>query len=208
MIQRCFFYVPIIYLGCDVWNAHLKLSDPLQNAIAASCFTSTLVTPSVSCFEVLKLEQQLSRNLGQVKPMGQIFRHLYGTYGLTGIFPTLFTTFGRETFFAAGIVFISPAVHEYLKEEYNIDSIIAAGCSAGILTQMLTHPFDTIKTWQEKKKTGFFRSVKDIYRNEGGMFFMNGLTPRCARGCWTFTCLYYCTRKFSTIYTEKKKQWR
>lgn len=209
MIQRCFFYIPIIYMGVDYWNKNLKLSDPLYNGIAASCFTSALITPSVSIFENLKLEQQLGRTRGGINAalsMGQIFKNIYATNGLTGVFPSPFSTFAREAVFAAGICFISPAVHVYLKEEHDLDSVIAAGCIAGVSTQVLTQPFDTIKTWQENKKTGFLRSCRDIVNTEGVKFFLNGMVPRVARGMWTFTCLYYCTRTFTGLYEERKRE--
>jgi hypothetical protein len=203
IIQRCIFYVPAIYFGRDLWDKYGKLENKYSNAICASLFTGALISPGVSIFENLKLEQQISRNQG--KSMGAISRTLYASYGLRGLFPSMGSTFAREAVFAGGICFVAPAVHEVLNDTFGIDSVILAGCTAGTITQALTHPFDTIKTWQENKKTGFARSVKDILNTQGAKFMYNGMLPRVARGCWTFTCLYYCTRELTSLVEKMKK---
>ena len=206
IIQRCLFYIPTLYLGYDLWDRHFKLEDSFQNGVLASCFASAIVTPGVSSFENLKTEQQLGRYKSQ--SMLQICRSLYATKGFTGVFPSLPSTFGREAVFACGICYVTPAMHELLKER-GCDSVTIAGCVTGIMTQLMTHPLDTIKTWQENKKTGFIRSIRDIARQEGGRFFWNGAAPRCARGMWTFTCLYFCIDKFTSFYEKgKKNMWR
>jgi hypothetical protein len=203
IIQRCFFYIPALYLGYDIWDRNFKMEDPFQNGIMASCFASAIVTPGVSSFENLKTEQQLGRYKGH--SMFQISRTIFATSGIKGVFPSLPSTFGREAVFACGICYLTPTLHKFMKDN-GFDSVVAAGCVTGVVTQLMTHPLDTIKTWQENRKTGFIRSVQDIVKNEGGRFMFNGAMPRCARGMWTFTCLYFCINKFTSFYENAKGQ--
>lgn len=208
VIQRCFFYVPALYMGCDYYDRNLKVEGSATlNAIGGSFFSSLCVSPCVSAFENLKTEQQLGRHK-DIRTMRHLARMIWLTQGMKGLFPSLTSTFFREAAFAGGVCYLSGAVYNFLDKNTNVDSnagkVIGAGIVAGTFTQVITQPFDTIKTWQENKKTSFGRSVRDILRGEGALFLFNGMAPRVMRGMWTFSCLYYCTREFSAAYRKIK----
>ena len=188
-----------MYFGADMWTHYFKIEDsPVLDGIAASCFASAIVTPGVSCFENLKLQQQI--NMKEYSTLRKTFSSVYSKYGLKGLFPSMTSTFSREAAFALGMCYLSPTFHHYMKENYGIDSVIGAGCLSGITTQLLTQPFDTIKTWQEKTHMSFMRSVQAMVQENGVKFLFNGAVPRVCRGMWTFSCLFYCTNEFSSIY--------
>jgi fluoride ion exporter CrcB/FEX len=202
VIQRCFFYIPAVYFGADLWKHHFKIENsPMLDGIAASFFTSAIVSPGVSCFENLKLQQQI--NMKENKTLKKTFVNVYNKYGVRGLFPSLTSTFSREAAFALGMCYMSPAIHHYLKEQHDIDTVIGAGCISGITTQLITQPFDTIKTWQEKTYMTFSRSVQAMVKENGVMFLFNGTIPRVCRGMWTFSCLFYCTNEFSVLYKNR-----
>ena len=199
VIQRCFFYIPAIYFGADVWKYYFQIENsPVLDGLAASCFTSALVTPGVSCFENLKLQQQI--NIKENSTLRKTLIATYRQYGMKGLFPSLASTFSREAAFALGVCYLSPTIHQYLKDQYGIDSVVGAGCASGIATQLLTQPFDTIKTWQEKTHMSFTTSLRTMVQENGVAFIFNGSIPRVCRGMWTFSCLFYCTNEFSTMY--------
>lgn len=199
VIQRCFFYIPAIYFGADLWRHYFKIENsPVVDGFAASFFTSALVTPGVSCFENLKLHQQI--NMKENSSLRMTFISTHRKYGLKGLFPSLASTFSREAAFALGVCYLSPTIHKYMKKHYNIDSVLGAGCLSGIVTQILTQPFDTIKTWQEKTHMSFSRSLRTMIQENGWRFIFNGSVPRVCRGMWTFSCLFYCTNEFSSMY--------
>lgn len=199
VVQRCFFYIPAIYFGADLWRHYFRINNnPLLDGIASSFFTSALVTPLVSCFENLKLQQQV--NVKENSSLTKTFQSTYGKYGMKGLFPSIGSTFSREAAFALGVCYMSPTIHQYVKEEHGIDSSVGAGCVSGIVTQLLTQPFDTIKTWQEKTRMSFSSSVRTMVEENGARFLFNGAVPRVCRGMWTFSCLFYCTNEFSSAY--------
>jgi hypothetical protein len=201
VIQRCFFYIPAIYFGADLWKHYFTIENsPVLNGFAASFFTSAIVTPGVSCFENLKLQQQV--NMKENSSLRKTFFKTYHSYGLKGLFPSLASTYSREAAFALGVCYLSPTIHQYIKDKYEIDSVLGAGCASGVITQILTQPFDTIKTWQEKTHMSFRSSLRTMIEENGVRFLFNGSLPRVCRGMWTFSCLFYCTNEFSSMFKD------
>ena len=199
VIQRCFFYIPAIYFGADLWDYYFRIEgSPILDGFAASCFASAIVTPGVSCFENLKLQQQINKK--ECGTLRKTLTSIYRNHGVRGLFPSIGSTFSREAAFALGVCYLSPTFHQYLKESHGVDSAVGAGCAAGIATQLLTQPFDTIKTWQEKTRMNFVTSVRTMVQENGARFLFNGAVPRVGRGMWTFSCLFYCTNEFSALY--------
>jgi hypothetical protein len=49
-----------------------------------------------------------------------------------------------------------------------------AGCAAGVLASVATHPFDTIKTNQQVHGLSFFNTTNAILKHQGVFGFFNG----------------------------------
>jgi hypothetical protein len=76
---------------------------------------------------------------------------------------------------------VSKNINGYIKNENK--SSIMAGFMAGLIVAPISHPFDTIKTIQQKsEKSKTFNSVfKEIYKEEGIKGFFKGLVARSTR---------------------------
>jgi len=223
IVQRCIFYIPSIYFLGDYYDNNL--SSRYKNNITENkndeiltydnlvkpLFISTFVFPHVAIFESLKADQQI-KNIRNVN----LTRHMinkYKMYGIRGVLPSTTATFLRESLFSAGICVFIPVYYNklnnysnsYSNSYSNINSYntILAGIGAGITTQVISQPFDTIKTRQEYDcRYNFYQTSKHIYNQQGLKGFFCGLIPRVGRGMWTLGCLSYVTTHL-TNFLEK-----
>lgn len=125
--------------------------------------TALMVTPHVAYFEQIKTLKQTNN---------------FVTYR---IFPSnIYSTFCRELVFITGLTSTVPyLVSQGMSVE--LSSIIA-----GISSQIISQPFDTVKTIQERHGTfSWPRHVSSLW---------HGCLPRCLRGIWTFYCMNYFTK--------------
>ena len=199
IIQRCFFYIPTIYLASDIWIKNFH-SDTPSNKLLHAAFVSSIITPGVSWFENMKTEQQIGNNRN--KSMAKLTKIHYLKYGIGGVIPSLQATFLRESAFCGGICCITPIIHNKIKQyDYcntNLNWAIS-GAMAGLITQLISQPFDTIKTRQEKTKMGFIPTYKNIYMQGGFLELWKGSIPRCIRGIWTLSILSVCNNYLSQL---------
>lgn len=197
MVQRVFFYIPLIYFGNDYWNKNFG-ADSLAGNIAKASFLSSLVTPCVSWFENVKTRLQLNVNTGGHKSLWAITKRVQQTEGIRKLFPTIGSTFGREFFFSAGLCCVAPFFHNKLLQYTGYDSHFVAGALAGISSQVLSQPFDTIKSWQESHTCDLRTAVGQINK-QGMSFYMRGTLPRALRGAWTLGCLTFVTQNLKKV---------
>ena len=198
IFQRCILYIPSIYFLGEYYDNNLSLNNNSDNIIKP-LFISSIITPQVSLFESLKTDQQV-KNIKD--PVKHIFKK-YNTGGIKNIIPSFTATFLREASFSAGICVIIPIINNKLNNKLNDTNTIyfdkfnkplLSGMIAGAITQILSQPFDTIKTHQEyDSRYNFMKTTKILYNNDGLLGFFNGGLPRCIRGVWTLGCLSYCT---------------
>ena len=203
MIQRCFFYIPTIYLASDFWKNNISNNDDtLHDKILHSAWVSGIVTPGVSWFENMKTEQQIGNNRN--KNIFQLTKIHYHEYGMKGVMPSLYSTFLREMAFCGGICCITPFISKKINQNYQINNTLnyaLSGGTAGLITQLISQPFDAIKTRQEKYKTiSFLQTYKNIYGESNLFGLWKGSIPRCLRGIWTLGALSICNSYFTELY--------
>lgn len=198
IFQRCILYIPSIYLINDYYSK-LKMSKKYDE-ITRPLFISLFITPQVSIFESLKTDQQLLKN----KTIYDRLLLKYTNRGIYGIFPSLSSTYLRESAFIYGICVLTPKflnTFENRSSNHSVNNLLAGGM-AGAITQFISHPFDSIKTVQEINNTNFKNSTLQIYNNKGIGGFYSGVISRTLRGVWTMGCLSYCNSFFSKCYLE------
>lgn len=217
VVQRCFFYIPIIYLSQDIWkNYNSKYSIFKNNSvenIVKTAWTTSCVMPCVSIFESLKTDQQLNNYRGQ--SMRNILSQKW-KISKKSILPSPLSTFSREFCFCYGICVLTPQIRDILnnyvnnRDVNNRDINISksslysgisglSGAISGFISQILSQPFDVIKTNQERTHKGFTPTLMYIIRSEGITGLWKGGMPRCIRGVWTLSCLAFCQDIFSKI---------
>jgi len=221
VIQRCFFYIPIIYLSQDVWNNHLKYSNVISNRniisnsytenIMKTAWTTSCIIPCVSIFESLKADQQINNYREQT--MRKIISQKW-QISKASIIPSPFSTFGREFCFCYGICVLTPQIKNILNNTFGDNTVSdntvyndtnkktsfysgLSGGIAGFISQTLSQPFDVIKTNQERTHKSFGSTLLYIIRSEGITGLWKGGIPRCVRGIWTLSCLAFCQDFFS-----------
>ena len=194
IFQRCILYIPSIYFLGDYYDNKISKNSNLDYIVKPLAI-SLLITPQVSLFESLKTDQQVKNINNPIKHL--IMKYKYG--GIKNIMPTFTATFLRETSFSGGICVLTPLIYNKLENSnYKyidvLNKPLVSGMLSGAITQIISQPFDTIKTYQEyNTKNNFFQTIKLINKNEGLSGFYNGGFPRCIRGVWTLGCLSYIT---------------
>tara|TARA_Y100000590_G_C15731261_1_gene1017112 strand:+ start:2234 stop:2983 length:750 start_codon:yes stop_codon:yes gene_type:complete len=181
------FYFPAIYALDHVWKA---------DNIGKTIFVSFMITPIVSCFEGIKTDQQVNKL--HDKDMLYIMKKRYSEYGVRGLMPSFYSTFYREFCYCSGLLLLSPFIASKINtgKDY-IDRFVGGGL-AGLVSQSMSQPFDSIKTRQEKYKTGFIETIK-IINKEGKTNYWNGGLGRCIRGVWSISCMSVMCNSLSKI---------
>lgn len=92
----------------------------------------------------------------------------------------------RESGFIGSIIYFGPRVREVILEKTNNKTLAVVGAvGVGATFATLTHPFDTLATWRQKKegKLTLIGGVKDLYSIDGHKAFFRGVGARI----WLFT---------------------
>ena len=121
--------------------------------------------------------------------MFYITKKLYNNYGLGGLIPSYYSTFAREFCYCTGLLLLSPLFANRIDTGSIYTNHFIGGGIAGIVSQTLSQPFDTIKTRQEKYKIPILQVLKDILKKEGISTLWSGVIPRCIRGMWSISCM-------------------
>ena len=187
LVYNCFFYFPAIYALDTVWDYKYKKNNGMLDNINKCLFVSSLISPIVSCFENIKTDQQVN-NLRD-KSMTYILKKRYNEYGIRGIMPSYYSTFYRETIYCGGLLILSPILSKKIKTNNIYVNNFLGGALAGLISQVISQPFDTIKTRQEKYKSNMIDTFKLMIKRERIKTFWDGCIPRCIRGMWSISCM-------------------
>tara|TARA_B100001094_G_C18193956_1_gene809256 strand:+ start:3883 stop:4596 length:714 start_codon:yes stop_codon:yes gene_type:complete len=106
------------------------------------------------------------------------------------IIPNLFRGLGmtccRESLYTFGTLYLCPLTHNKIRRSYNISeniSLLFASTISGTLSASLSHPFDTIKTYQQSN-TKYILSheqLKLVINSHGYKSLYNGLLFRSSK---------------------------
>ena len=201
LIYGCGFYFPAIYGLENIWDKKYKKykkNDKLDsidsinsidyiNSVNKCLFVSSIISTGVSWFEGVKTDQQVNKL--RHKNLLQITKMRYRKYGVIGIVPSYYSTFAREFCYCTGLLLLSPLIANRLETGNHYANHFIGGGIAGIISQTLSQPFDTIKTRQEKYKIPIHQAIRVIYKYEGVGAFWNGVLARCIRGMWSISCM-------------------
>lgn len=142
------------------------------SALLAGGLSGTLSGPS----ETIILQQQQT-GVGA----GATFKDMYARAGLKGLFRGTQFAMGREAIYTAGYMALGPLFMDKARESGlpDVTARLVGGIIAGITAAVLSHPFDTLKTFYqndfEHKQLPNFRAAV----NHGSLF--KGLVPRMGR---------------------------
>ena len=195
LVYNSMFYFPSIYVLDNIWDCKYKKNNSIMDSFNKCLFVSATISPIVSGFENIKTDQQVN-NLRD-KNMLYIAKKRYREFGLRGIIPTYYSTFYRESFYCAGLLLLSPFLAKKINTRNSYANSFLGGALAGLISQTLSQPFDTIKTRQEKYKISMTKAIKTIIKNENIKSFWSGCVARCIRGMWSISCMSLMFHLFS-----------
>ena len=193
----CLFYFPSIYILENVWDKKYKKNDGYLDSLNKCLFVSSFISTGVSWFEGVKTDQQVNKL--QNKNIFQITKKRYAQYGTTGIMPAYYSTFAREFCYCSGLLLLSPVIANKLETGNSYVNHFVGGGVAGLISQSISQPFDTIKTRQEKYKVTITDVIKYMRRNENWLVLWNGGLARCIRGIWSVSCMslmHHCLQNY------------
>jgi hypothetical protein len=142
------------------------------SALLAGCLSGTLSGPS----ETIILQQQQT-GAGAMDTL----RTMMSRAGIKGLFRGTQFAMCREAIYTAGYMALGPSFMDIARNQGlpDVSARLAGGIAAGIIAAVLSHPFDTLKTFYqndfEHKKLPNFKAAF----NSGSLF--KGLLPRTGR---------------------------
>ena len=195
LVYNSLFYFPSIYVLDSIWDKNYKKNNGIMDNLNKCVFVSAIISPIVSGFENIKTDQQVN-NLRD-KHMFYIAKKRYKGYGIVGIVPSYYSTFYRESFYCAGLLLLSPYFAKKINTKNTYVNSFLGGAFAGLISQTLSQPFDTIKTRQEKYKLNMKDVISTIIKYENFKTLWNGCVARCIRGMWSISCMSLMFHLFS-----------
>ena len=124
----------------------------------------------------------------------EIFRKNLNVYGSKFLYRGFLNTCGREIIYVFGFLGLTPYIEQKLNYEIKSINSLIATTSSGILSSIISHPFDTIKTVQQYKMYNPIQYNKFTLNN-----LFTGCFYRTLRNC---TCYFILneTNKFFIKY--------
>eukprot|EP00924_Labyrinthula_sp_SR-Ha-C_P007559 snap_masked-scaffold_110-processed-gene-0.4-mRNA-1 protein AED:0.06 eAED:0.06 QI:0/-1/0/1/-1/1/1/0/279 len=190
-------------------STQLNKSQTISCAALAGAFSALLYAPVDS---IMIHQQKL--NLPPIQTISTLIK----TYGPTSIFRALPSTALREALYVGGYLGLAPV---FTKEIMNMKGwensfylgSLSGAILAGVISNLLSHPVDTVKTLQqadmEKKKfRNSFISGKEVWKEEGIKGFFKGGFARTVRGCGAFFVVSSLREQAIRNKTEKGSPWR
>lgn len=149
----------------------LSIKDKILSAFLAGAISSLVSSPS----ELIMIKQQnhgknfyqTLKNLLKEKKIRSLTR---------GIVPTAF----RDGGFSTGYLALSQIISKELEKVTDHQNKLLGGVLAGILSAIVTHPFDTIKTQMQAHDQNLTTTLR-TYDQEGFKTLFKGLIPRTTR---------------------------
>ena len=155
-------------------------------AAAAGALSGLISGPA----ELVMIRQQLSgRSL-----TGEL-RHLVGTHGPRVLGSGLGLAMGRDGLYTCGYMGLTPVFKELLEprfEEGSSAPFLGAGIAAGVMSALMTHPVDTVKTIVQTRcmpgatvpegvPTSVSGVTAEVWAKGGVAGFYSGVLPRSFR---------------------------
>jgi solute carrier family 25 2-oxodicarboxylate transporter 21 len=165
-----------------------EVKDSQKIAIAAfSGFASAFIaTPT----DLIIIQQQKMKT-----SLSKATNAVLQKYGFRGLYKGLFGCSMRESLFACGLLGVSPVLKRTFVEKFETSTYVSgmlAAVTAGVISAVLSHPFDTVKTCQQAdlgfegaavRFDTFANTARTIYKENGENLsvFFRGITPRTLR---------------------------
>lgn len=160
----CFQYVSYGYL-------YKKTKKDIESSITSGILSGFIASP----FELCSIHKKMNETLLDTIYRKDIYKRIY-----IGLIPTLF----REGIYSVGLLTLTPKIENLIESKYNY---IYSPIISGLLCTILSHPFDTIKTYQQYHK-------KKIYPKMNSLF--NGLLYRSIRLINSFFIINECNKLY------------
>lgn len=140
------------------WAKNVNFSQLYQNLLPI--IGASIVTTLLSCPRELLIVNQQNKGGNFIKVSKEILKDS----GLGAFERGFAPTFIRNSSYATNLFLISPRIKKelsaYIKNSFVLS--VASGITAGSFSAVLTHPFDTVKTYMQAdfKSGGMFQSFK------------------------------------------------
>ena len=208
---ECFIQQPIYgYKNLKQINAKLERFNHLYRGVLGNVFTqSTLVISQITGYKYF-IEKYECNNLHKLiisGGLGFISGSLFSPLELWSIRKQQKLSFFhnrniykgslsmgmREMCFSAGLLTIMPLMNKWLETIYGSSNNIVASLIAGSISGFLSHPFDTIKSYEQSQITDKYKKIKynPLDRN-----LYKGLSFRMIRISGSYFILDYFNNSF------------
>ncbi|KAJ3139380.1 hypothetical protein HK100_011717 [Physocladia obscura] len=216
-----------LLFGVHGWFIHHIAGDKMptiSNIFWAGC-GSGFVNSILSCpMELVKirLQNQKSAVAGSVDSLTQYkgnwdcVKKIYKVGGIRSFFVGFHPTIWRETpsfgaYFASFEIFTIMLTPPDQPLDQPSPGLLLAGGLAGIVSWLVTYPFDVIKTHVQSdltraKPMGMWEATKSIYRAEGLRPFFSGLGATCIRAFPTNAATFYGVCYMRSLLDPNKKE--
>lgn len=176
----------------------------------ASAGTAGALSALVACPSELLMDRQREKEKAYAKAKGRTQRPTYsrtvlelaGTEGWTalyrGLLPTMVRDSGFTVAYAAGTPYLKERLKPYLGEWM---ATAVSGATAGVLGALVTHPFDTWKTWSQ---AGLSKAVWQGSLQKSLEEAYKGFTPRATRVVMATTLLSEATEQLTQLWQRSK----
>lgn len=166
----------------------LTLKQEAVTALSAGFFSAFLNTP----MELGMTLQQTADPSKKSDNLLKIFKNIQSEWGAKKALTGFSCIYGRDVIVTSGFLTLAPKFSKYISNEYNINnhsSTLIGGTIIGTGLSIITHPLDTIKTFQQsnlrntnyKEGLSIRASAKQIFEKNGISGFYKGLFFRAAR---------------------------
>lgn len=166
-------------------------SYSLLSAFLAGYFSAYVASPMELLLAIMQEKKE--------RPTYEICSEIYG-YGLKRFFTGVTGTGLRIGIPACGFLEGVPYAQKQLKNVIENDwaNMVVSGSTVGIMSAILSQPFDMIKTQQQfavRQTLSIRKSCQKIYREHGFLGFFKGGTARIARVTSAVTILAAITQR-------------
>lgn len=106
----------------------------------------------------------------------------------------------RECYYSGGLLTIMPFVSQLTEDNWGFKNNILSSLIAGSISGFLSHPFDTIKSYNQSQTTNNYKRIK---YNPFNKQLYKGLSFRMFRISGSYFILNYCNKKIFNILQVK-----
>lgn len=164
----CFQYVTYGYL-------YKNTKQDIKSSLLSGLLSGFIASP----FELCSINKKKTDSLLETIKRKEIYKKIH-----IGLVPTLI----REGIYTYGLLSLTPMFEKKIETKY---SNIISPILSGLICTTLTHPFDTIKTYQQYHLKNVFPEVKTFYK---------GITYRSIRLINTFFIINECNKYYLSFF--------